>query len=365
MTLLIFLLVLSLLVLFHECGHYLTARLFGCAVEEFGFGFPPRAWGFKKGKTLWSLNWIPLGGFVKIKGESEEANEQDSFFVKPLWQKAIILVAGVFMNLVLALLLFWIGYISGFPMAVEGLPSDAAVSDRKLMIEQVVAGSPADKAGIAPGYSIKSANGTPVLNYGDFIKAAQSDKPGTVEVEVVNGETRVLKIEKKLIDGTARYGIGVGLVETGVVSYGPIRALVEASKTTYAITVGTFAAFGDLISGIFRGRGVGEVSGPIGIAVITGQVAKLGFMHLLQFAAMLSINLAVLNIVPFPALDGGRLLFVAIAAARGRKVAAKIENVFHTVGFFLLMLLVAVITLKDVARYGAGILGGLKGLVGM
>jgi regulator of sigma E protease len=350
MTIILFLLVLSLLVLFHECGHFFAARFFGCRVEEFGFGFPPRAWSFKGKQTLWSINWIPLGGFVKIKGEGEESHENDSFIVKPLWQKAIILVAGVFMNLVLAMILFWIGYVAGFPMAVDGLPADAVVRNRELLIEQVLPDSPAGKAGIETGMRITAVNGTPITSFADFLKTGAADEPGTMTITVTNGEEKTLTLEKILIPDAKRYGIGVGLVETGVVSYGPFRAVAEAGKTTYQVTVGTFGAFWDLLSGIFRGKGVGDVSGPVGIAVLTGQVAKLGFVHLLQFAAMLSVNLAVLNVIPFPALDGGRLFFVALAAVRGKKAAAKWENIFHTIGFFLLMALVIVITFKDVMK---------------
>lgn len=351
MTLIVFLLVLSLLVLFHECGHYVAARFFGCSVEEFGFGFPPRAWGVKKGNTLWSINWIPLGGFVKIKGEGGEGSgDKDSFAVKPLWQKAIILVAGVTMNLILAVLLFWIGYVAGFPMAVEGLPKDADVRNRTLAIEQVMPESPAAKAGIEPGFRVIEVNGKPVATYEDFLREAASDMPGKVTVTVSNGEVMRFELDKVQVADGKRYGIGVGLVETGTVSYGVSRAFVESLRTTWAVTVGTFAAFGDLITGLFRGRGVGDVSGPVGIAIITGQVAKLGLMHLMQFAALLSVNLAVLNVIPFPALDGGRLLFVGIAAVRGRSVAAKWENIFHTIGFFLLMMLVVFVTFKDIAR---------------
>lgn len=370
MTLIVFLIVLSLLVLFHECGHFFAARFFKTDVEEFGFGFPPRAAGIKRGNILYSLNWIPLGGFVKIKGESGDSTEDPgSFSAKPLWQRAIILVAGVVMNLLLAVLLFWVGYVAGFPMSVDGAPKGAMIRDQVLLVEQVVKDGPAYRAGLREGQKILSVNSVPVKTFGEFIGQIPADQAATVAILYADSsgtKTVSATTEPMKLSSGRTYGLGVGTVSTGIVSYGFFRAGWEATRTTAAMTWQTFGAFGDLFARLLTGRGVSaDLTGPVGIAVTAGQVARLGWVHLVSFAALLSVNLAVLNILPFPALDGGRLLFVAIAKVRGKAVAAKFEQAAHTIGFLLLMLLVLIITFKDLARYGEVILGGIKGLIGL
>src|SRR5687768_2694485 len=159
-TVILFIVVLAVLVLVHELGHYLAARFFGIDVEEFGIGFPPRAWSVKKGKTVWSINWIPLGGFVKIKGEDDpDAVGPGNFAHKPAWQRAIVICAGVFMNLVLSSLLFAAGFMAGLPQIAEGLPESARVRDPRIQIIEVLPGSPAEEAGIRPGDVVLTVEG--------------------------------------------------------------------------------------------------------------------------------------------------------------------------------------------------------------
>lgn len=367
MTLFIFLVVLSLLVLFHECGHFFAAKLFKVKVEEFGFGFPPRAFGKKKGETLYSVNWIPLGGFVRLKGETAEPDgDPTSFAHKPMWQKAIMLVAGVAMNVVLAFLLFWVIYIAGFPQVLQESMKGATVRDRALVIERVMAETPAAGAALEAGQRILEVNGQPIVSFEDFSALVPQEKESELSLKVSNKETKELKVRTVWLPEAKRFGIGALLAETGTVSYGFLRAGAEAVKTTYAATAGILGAFGGLLKSIFIGGKLPtDIAGPVGIAVVTGEIARLGLIHLLVFTALLSLNLAVLNIIPFPALDGGRLLFVIIAKFRGRAVAANVENAFHAVGFLLLMLLVIVVTYRDLLRYGGAIVGGVKGLVGL
>lgn len=369
MSLIIFLIVLSLLVLFHECGHFFAARFFGIKVEEFGFGFPPRAIGIKRGDMTYSINWVPLGGFVKIKGENgESANDPDSFGAKPVWQRAIVLVAGVFMNLVLTYLLLWGVFFSGVPMAVESIPKGVQVRNRALVIQEVLPGSPADRAGLKVGERVILVNDTPITTFPDFTRAIPADRASSVELLVANGSERSVLVttQEMTLGDKKKYGIGVALLETGTASYGFFGSFAQAGRATWNMTTGTVKAFGDMFGSLFTGKGLGQdVSGPVGIVFMTGQVARLGFVHLLQFAAILSVNLAILNILPFPALDGGRLLFVIISKIRGRRVAAEVENTIHMIGFFLLILFVLFVTWKDLARYGGTIVDGAKSMIGL
>lgn len=368
MTIIIFLAVLSLLVLFHECGHFFMARLFGCKVEEFGFGFPPKVWSKKHRGTLYSINWIPLGGFVRLKGENgEERNDLDSFSSKKMWQRAAILAAGVFMNLVLAFILFWIGYVAGFPTFLSGSEAPGDIRDRAVIVQAVLPESPAAKAGIVVGEKLLAVNGVAISSYGEFLKQIDTKAATELAVRVKAGnEIKDFKITTAFLAASNKFGLGLGLADVGVLSHGPFQAIVEAGRTTYEATVGTFVGFGQLIKRLVLRQGGSEaVSGPVGIAVLTGEMARLGWTHLVQFVAILSINLAVVNILPIPALDGGRLLFVVIERFRGRAVSMRVEGVVHTVGFLLLMLLVVFITYRDFVRYGGYIWGGLKSVVGL
>lgn len=362
-TILIFLVVLSVLVIAHECGHYFFARWFGVKVDEFGLGFPPKAyvWNGKNGMK-WSLNWIPLGGFVKIKGESgDHRMDKDSFGHKSILARLLILSAGVIMNLVLAAVLFSFGFLIGIPSVVEGDIGSAIVRDRAISIGQVLADSPAADAGLKPGDKIQYING------GDYRDGAQSGEAArealipasgseSIDLVVLRGEEVLkLSIVPEYFEEYQKEMIGVGVIETGLVRYPWYLAPVKGIETTYLYTRDILVAFGTIIGNIFQGEKAGvEVAGPIGIAVMTGEVVSLGVVYLIQFAAILSINLAIINVFPFPALDGGRMLFVTIEAIRRKPNNPTIEAVVHNLGFALLMLLVIVVTYKD-------ILGLIKG----
>lgn len=352
-TILLFVIVLSLLVFVHEFGHFLMARKMGMKVEEFGFGFPPRAVGVKRGGTIYSINWIPLGGFVRIKGESgDHKGDPDSFASKKAWQRFVVLVAGVAMNLVLAAVLFSVGFMVGLPGVVdEKLSPSARVADRALTVMAVIDGSPAALSGIEQGDRVLSIDGEP-FDSSDTARAmiAQSADDGVVlDLKKQNGEISTLTLTATLLPEQELTGIGIGLVQTGLVSYPFFQAIVQGIAATVTFTVEIVRAFVGIIVNLVSGQGVGvELSGPVGIAVITGQVAALGFVYLLQFTALLSINLAVINVLPFPALDGGRILFLIIEKLRGRAVDGKLETVTHNLGFFLLMILVIIVTYRDI-----------------
>jgi regulator of sigma E protease len=367
-TLLLFILVLSLLVFVHEFGHFVMAKRMGMKVEEFGFGFPPRLWGVKRGQTTYSINWIPLGGFVKIKGESgEHAQETDSFASKKAWQRFLVLVAGVAMNLVLAAVLFTIGYMSGLPSIIdETLPESARVRDQAITVMQVVEHSPAALSGIVAGDEILSVDGEVFLSDSAAREYMTAHASEGVEV-VVQGtdETqRTYALKSEYLESVDATGVGLAFISTGLVSYPFFQAVGQGVWTTIQLTGAVAYAFYDLIRDLIITQQVGvDLSGPVGIAVMTGQVAAMGFVYLLQFTAILSINLAIINIFPFPALDGGRIFFLLIEKLRGRPVNQRVEIAAHNLGFMLLMVLVVLVTYKDLVTFSDEIVGAIKNLI--
>lgn len=359
-TILLFLIVLSVLVLVHECGHYFTAKWMGMKVEEFGLGFPPRAWSWTtKDGMKWSLNWIPIGGFVKIKGESgDDRSDKDSFAHKPILARLLVLAAGVIMNFALAAILFGIGFAIGIPSVVEGdIGSAAIVSDRAVSVTEVLENSPAAEAGVKPGDDLVSINGQAF----ESSEAARDALTPSAEVKAFDvivrrdGEELGFMLTPQYFDEYERELVGVGLLETGTVKYPWYLIPTKGIETTAVYTRDILAAFGSIIGNLVHGEKAGvDVSGPVGIAVLTGEVVDLGYIYLLQFAAILSINLGIINILPFPALDGGRIFFVLIEAIRRKPNNKTVEAIVHNVGFALLMLLVIIVTYRDVLNLFGG-----------
>lgn len=353
LTFLIFIAVLAVLVLSHEFGHFIAARKSGMKVYEFGFGFPPKLFSIKKGETIYSVNLIPLGGFVKIKGENGEETGPDSFADQKTWKKAITLFAGVGMNVVLAFVLLSIGFMRGLPQVVDNLPAGVSIKDRRLEIMEVMSGKPADQAGLEPGDAIIGLDDLKNPGIKTMQDYVDSRKDRDILVVVKRGE-RILeqKIHPFVYADTGKGGLGVGLVEVGLVSYPLHKAIYFGLLMTGSYLKEITFSFYYLIAGLFAGQPAGEaLSGPVGIAVMTGHIARLGFSYLLNFIALLSLNLAIINILPIPALDGGRLLFLLIGAIKRKPVAQKYEQIAHGVGFALLMFLVTVITIKDLSNF--------------
>lgn len=379
MTAILFLLILSVLVLIHEAGHYFAARFFGVKAEEFGYGFPPRAIGFVKanGKwkrvsgrdqqiypnTIWSINWLPLGGFVRLKGEAGESGGQDSFLSQAGWKKFIILAAGVAMNWVFAAIVFTAGFAIGVPADISQLPDNAIVSDRHVEITQVVDGSAAQQAGLKAGDQVRAQNAEEVLNY----ISHQSAENEEVELTILrNGQSVAIHATPAYIESLGRNGLGVSINTIGTVRFSPPMAFLQGISATYQYTKLIILGFASLVRDLFvQHRVTADVSGPVGIAILTGSVAQQGFWALMQFSAILSINLAVINFLPIPALDGGRALFVVIEGLRRRRTNPRFEAAIHQIGFVALMVLIFIITAEDLHKYGGVIWGGLKGLIGL
>ncbi|MCR4312346.1 MAG: M50 family metallopeptidase, partial [Candidatus Uhrbacteria bacterium] len=291
-TVILFLVILSLLVLVHEWGHFAAARRSGMKVEEFGLGFPPRIFGKKdKDGMIWSVNAIPLGGFVRIKGESgDNRNDPDSFASKKILPRFFVLAAGVLMNLVLAAVLFGAGFAFGLPAIVEGeVDANAVVSHRAINIVEIVPESAAATAGLEVGDRVISIDGEAYTTGQSAREALVVDEPGESISLVIarDGEIQTLEVTPAYLEEIGRDGVGVALVETGFIRYPWYLAPVMGVLTTFEMTANVVMAFAQLIGGLFVGAGpVAELSGPVGIAVLTGQVAELGFSHLVQFAAM-------------------------------------------------------------------------------
>ncbi|MFH1621121.1 MAG: RIP metalloprotease RseP [Patescibacteria group bacterium] len=385
MTLIIFLLLLSVLVIVHELGHFLAARLFKVKAEEFGVGFPPRIVGFVKEKsrwkkvnskdetsyknTIWSFNWLPLGGFVRIKGEQENGiNDHDSIHSKPIWQRVIIISAGVIMNWLAAILLFTGLYFFGINALYDTVPGPTAnISDSTVVVTETLPDSPAAKAGLEIGDEIISINGTTYVMSDQVREAIQGFGENTFDLSIRReGEEKDLKVTPEFISEINRYGLGVGLANSGRISFPLHLAFVNAVKTTYDLTKTIVFAFGGIIRDLFVDHRVAEdVSGPVGIAVIAGKIAKQGIAPFVQFAAVISVNLAVINFLPIPSLDGGRVVFLIYEKLRRRPVNRKLELSMNKIAFLILILLVILVTARDVSRYGSIIMGGVKGLVGL
>lgn len=390
-TIIVFIIILGLLVLVHELGHFVAARRFGVKCEEFGLGFPPRLIGVVKsneGKwqlvkrkdknqkgedqeyknVIYSLNWVPLGGFVKIKGEDGgDREDKDSFSHQPIWRRTLMIASGVSMNFVLAVVLLSVGFAIGIPQVIDhDLENYINVRDEKIQILSVQGGSPAAKGDLEVGDIILSIDGQPLANIREvesYIKDSETDE---LVFKIRRGREQYQKIIKPTrlsFDGEpSRRAVGIAFAKTGIVSYPFFQAIWQGIITTLYLMKLIILSFYNLFLDLILGRGVTvEVAGPVGIAVVTGQVVKLGFIYILQFAALLSINLGIINFFPFPALDGGRVIALGVEAVRQKPNNQKIESLVHNIGFGILMVLVALVTYRDVVRAGGKVLGKFFG----
>ena len=358
-TALIFIAVIGVLVLVHEWGHFVMARRVGMKVEEFGFGFPPRMFGIKKGGTIYSMNWIPFGGFVRILGEDGgQRDNPGSFGSKSISSRLKVIVAGVVMNLLFAILLLISGNFFGLRIGLFDENMIAVARDKKVQILQVAPESPAEKAGLQILDEIvgfKLADGT--IKYATATKEVQkftSEHVGEkINIVLKHGNGLINKeIETRLNPPPGEGSIGIVMALTGVVSYPWYEAIWRGVNDTAILTYNTIYGYYLLIKTlVFDGRLIGEVSGPVGIAGVTGQAARVGFSYLMQFVALISVNLAVLNIMPFPALDGGRAVFIIAEKFRGKPIDKKIEGAVNGIGFALLVGLMIYVTIKDVAKF--------------
>ena len=365
-TIIAFVIILGILVLAHEFGHFITAKKSGVKVEEFGLGFPPKIWSFKKGETEYSLNLIPLGGFVRLKGEDgSDRNDENSFAHKSLFKRGIILSAGVIMNIMLAVVLLSIGFMVGLPSAVDSQGDRSNISNISVQIVGLEKDSPAERAGIILGDKIKTMNGVDIVSQDQVTEIIQANQEGEIAITLLRatGEIEDVSLNPEIIENFSNgKTLGITIIESGIVKYGFWQSIYVGFTSTFLMLWKIILAFYAIIVKLILGKGPGiEISGPVGVAAMTGKVVDLGYRYVLQFTAVLSLNLAVLNFAPFPALDGGRFLFLIIEKIRRKPIKQSIENIIHNTGFAILMILIVMVTYRDIAN-NSGIIDKIKNI---
>jgi regulator of sigma E protease len=346
---------LSLLILGHEAGHFLVAKLFGLKVDEFGFGFPPRIFAIRRGETEYSFNWLPFGGFVRISGERGEFAFQDElkknetasggaaatlrngdnsrvFFSQPAWKKSLIVLAGVLINFIFGWLLLSAVLMVGTPQA--------------LVITGIQADSPAAAAGIQAGDVVQGY--TDSQSFIDYINAHRGEP---TEITLLRSNKEIdLTVTPRIVTSPDQGAVGVELQEGGTVREMPLAALRDGFLSACLLLWLTVGAFGELISQLFvHASLLPGVVGPVGIFGVAEQTGKVGLMYLVQLLGIISINLTVVNCIPFPALDGGRFVMVLIEKIKGSAVSEKVEAWVNGVGFALLLLLMILLTVRDIS----------------
>ncbi len=385
LTALVFLIILTVLVLIHEAGHFFVAKKLGIKVEEFGFGLPPRAFGIKRGETMYSVNWLPIGGFVKLYGEDEAGggkirikdqrlrikDTERAFFAKTPMERASVVVAGVVMNAILASVIFYIFLgISGFTVELPLLGdhkfffvNQQNVSD--IIVGSVAKDSPAEKAGIQPVSKITKINGQKVSDTRVFIDIINKNRGKEVSISWQDVKTNknftktvVPRISPPKNEGAL--GVGFSTIQTAVLTYKTIpQKLFSGIVHPVNLLLYNFDVMGKLIGYSIKEKTAaplsGSVSGPVGIFSVVGNIVQIPdvkqrLLQVLNLAGILSISLAFFNILPIPALDGGRLFFILIEAVSGRRVPQKFESYVHTVGMVVLLMLLALITFQDIGR---------------
>ena len=363
MSIIIFLISLALLILVHEFGHFIVAKISGIRVDEFGLGFPPKLLSKKYGQTLYTINAIPFGGFVKIYGENShtveisEIDKPRSFLYKPKWIQALVLVAGVSMNIIFAWFLISVGFMIGLPTPVDHSGFGTA-QDLQVVVVEVMPESPAEKAGLKIGDTVSSvSDGKKIIQNQDLtpenISALINESQETVDISYRRGkeiaETISLEADANIVSG--RKVIGITMENIGILKLPIHLAVLEGARTTWLLTKATVVGLGSFFRDIVVLKSdFSQVAGPVGIAGVVSEAKDLGFVYLISLVALISINLAIINLLPFPALDGGRLLFVAIEAIIRRPISPKVVQWSNVAGFAFLIILMIIVTINDVSK---------------
>ncbi|MEK7568111.1 MAG: RIP metalloprotease RseP [Patescibacteria group bacterium] len=327
---------LSILIIVHELGHFWAAKKFGLLVEEFGIGLPPRIWGKKIGETIYSINALPVGGFVKIFGENREgeaATANRHFTNLVAWKRGIVIGAGVLMNFLVG----WIVISSVFFIGIPGA----------VFIAEVSQNSPAQEIGLVSGDKISGFE-----NVESFIVYVDQNRGKEIVLNIErDGKPMDFKAAPRENPPVGQGALGVSLIEAGSPKQDLPSSVWSGLKASFGIIRATFSAFFHLIANVFIGKGSLEaVTGPVGIVKIINQASGLGIVYLLQLLALISLNLAVLNILPFPAVDGGRLMFLIFEKIKGSPLPEKFERYANALGMALLLFLMLIITIKDITR---------------
>ena len=344
LTLIAFLLILGLLIFVHEAGHFTAAKLSGVKVEEFAFGFPPRLVCKKKGDTNYCINLFPVGGYVKMLGEDEESKSPRAFSNQKARYRLFIVVAGVIMNFILGGVLLSIGYGIGMsPISLNDADFAGTNKVNQVFIAQVNDNSPAQAAGLKKGDVVQD-----FTNIEDFSSFTKSNLSKSISVDILRDDKPV-QVTINVSDNSSA-PIGVGLMDVAKVKLSFFPAIYYGFKDMILTSKNVVVALYLIVVGLFKTGKVGDaVSGPVGIFNVTGQAVRLGFIYILQLAALLSINLAIINILPFPGLDGSRALLIGLEGIFRKKViTSEVESLIHTIGFVILILLILLVTFKDI-----------------
>ena len=360
LTALLVIAILVFLIVVHEFGHFIAAKIFAIRVDEFGIGYPPRAFSFGKwGETEYTLNWIPFGGFVRLFGEEEE-HGRGSFADAPRWKQAVILVAGVTMNIVAAWGLFTGAYMLGILHLVDRPLTETAVANTRLIISDVVPTSPADAAGLKRGDELRALTDTRGAALTaltpdavvDFIR----ERPGReIVITYLRGATTsdtVLTPAHGVVSEEASrpaVGIGLALVTTEALPFK--AALIQGYRHTVAVAKAVWGGLSKLIIDAVRGSAdLKEVVGPVGLVGVVGEAAQNGWGYVLSLAGFISVNLAIINLIPIPALDGGRIAILALESAMRRQAPRLAVQMLNALGIALIILLMVTVTYNDIAR---------------
>lgn len=372
LTIIIFIITLLVLVVSHEFGHFIVAKKFGIKVLEFGFGLPPKIWGKKIGETLVTLNWLPIGGFVKLLGEDgtdkKVLENPRSFAAKPVGSRIAVVVAGVIMNFILAVLIFWVVLAaSGFSQQIPLLvPYNFFGVDQTnqliIMVGAISPDSPAEKSGIKSGEIIAKINNLPLKDSGQLIDLTKKLAGEKVILTLENEQNQSRQVEivprEDPPEGQGSLGVSLGAFEIANLNYATFPQRFFSGIThTYNLASYSFVVLGKFIGTAIQTQNLtpvsGTVSGPVGITNLAGEIlsVKSPLVPYLNFIALLSLNLAMINILPFPALDGGRLFFLMIEAITRKKIKPEIERWIHSVGMAILLALILLVTYSDIKKF--------------
>lgn len=362
-TILLFLLILAVLILVHELGHFTVAKLFGIRVDEFGLGFPPKVFAKKIGETVYTLNAIPFGGFVKIFGEDAPElgdvgglsgyDTRRSFYFKPKWIQALVLSAGVCMNIFFGFLLMSVGYMIGMP-APAHTSNFGEIQNPQLVVTSVLPNSPAFLGGLTSGDTIvKAVAGKNMVedltpeSVSNLIERSQSPILITYKRGASDPQTITITPSHTLVPD--KQVIGITMETIGTLKLSPVYAFIQGAITSWQLLQNIVVGLWNFIAGFFTfSSHISDVSGPVGIARVVGEARAISYVYVLTLVALISFNLAVINLIPFPALDGGRLFFVLIEAIIRRRIHPTVANWVNGIGFALLIILMLVVTTHDI-----------------